>query len=172
MKPWLRLTLIMMSVGGGFTGFALTFQVLQSGLSSHTEPPLNLLIMGIFLLLNAGVAASGLLFVHDPGCTRPLAASLAIQVPWISSSFLTYRFASGLELVLSATGPEKGEDFAFHFAWKCFIGSSWSFSISQEHPVGFGINLVAFALLIFLWRSARTLVPTTAGGPDLSRLGL
>jgi hypothetical protein len=101
MKPWLRLTLITISVGGGFTGFALTFQALQSGLSSHTEPLLNLLIMGIFLLLNAGVAASGLLFVHDPECTRPLAASLAIQVPWISSPFLTYRFASGLELILS-----------------------------------------------------------------------
>jgi hypothetical protein len=150
-----------MTVGGGFTGFALTFQALLSGLSSHTEPPLNLLIMGIFLLLNAGVAASGLLFVHDSRSTLPLVASLAIQVPWISSPLLTYRFATGLEFVLNATGPEKGEEFTLHFAWKCFVGSSWSLSVSQQHPIGVGINLWALAMLILLRRSIRTPAPTT-----------
>jgi len=141
MKTWLRLALITTTVGGGFTGFVLTFQTLQSGLRSRSEPSLNLLIMGVFLLLNAGVAASGLLFVHDSHYTRPLIASLAIQVPWVSSALLTYWFATGLLFVVSAAGPEKGEDLAFHFGWKCFVGSSWSFSISDGHPLGFGVNI-------------------------------
>jgi hypothetical protein len=166
MKLWLRLTLITMTVGGGFAGFVLTFQTLQSGLTSHSQPPLNLLIMGIFLLLNAGVTVSGLLFVCDPHRTNPLIAALALQVPWISSSLIAYKFATGFELVLSVSGPAKGEDLAFHLGWAFFLGSSWSLSVSQEQQFGLGVNVWALTMLVLLWRSVR--MPLSVVQPTIS----
>jgi hypothetical protein len=159
MKTWLRLTLITMTVGGGFAGLALTFQALLSGITSHNQPFSNLLIMGIFLLLNAGVTVSGLLFVYDAHRYEPLIAAIAIQVPWISSSLIAYRFATGFELVLSVNGPAKGEDLAFHLGWAFFLGSSWSLSFSQEHQFGLGINVWALTMLVLLWRSVRMPAP-------------
>lgn len=166
MKPWLRLTLITMTVGGGFAGFAITFQTLQTGLTSHNQPILNLLLMGIFLVLNAGVTFSGLLFVYDPHRTSLLFAALAIQIPSISSSLIAYRFATGFELVVSIKGPAKGEDLAFHLGSNFFLGSSWSLSFSSEHQFGLGINVVALIMLVLLRRSGR--MPLLAGQPEIS----
>ena len=60
MKPWLRLTLITMTVGGGFAGFVSTLQSLFNSLRAST---LNLLLTVVFMGLYAFVTASGLLFV-------------------------------------------------------------------------------------------------------------
>lgn len=155
MKPWLRLTLITMTVGGGFTGVVVTFQALQSGLTSHDQSVVNLLAMGCFLLLNTGVTVSGLLFVCDPSSTNGLFAVLAMQVPWISSSLIAYRFATGFQLVLSINGPAKGEDLAFHLGWAFLLGSSWSWSILQERQFGLGANVWALTMIVLLWRSAQ-----------------
>src|ERR1017187_2883994 len=48
MKMWLRLTLITMTVGGGFTGAVLTFQSL---VNSQGQRFPNLLVMAVFLVL-------------------------------------------------------------------------------------------------------------------------
>jgi len=159
MNLWLRLTLITMTVGGGFTGLAATCHALQSSFNSHSQTPLNLLMMGVFLVLNAGVIASGLLFVCDPHRTNPLLAALAVQIPWISSYLIAYRFATGFELVLSVNGPAKGEDLAFHLGWAFFLGTSWSLSFSQEHQFGLGVNVWALTMFVLLWRSVRTPLP-------------
>jgi hypothetical protein len=79
MKPWLRLTLITATVGGGFTGIAVTVQAL---LNPQNQSPL--LLMGFFLALFTYVTVSGLIFVQNPERKRPLIAALAIQIPWIS----------------------------------------------------------------------------------------
>lgn len=156
MKTWLRLTLITMTVGGGFTGVVFTVVGLHSYFSSQNQKPFNLLVLLLFLMLNAGVTASGLLFVHDPRRTQLLVAALAIQVPRISSPLVAYKFATGLEFVLSVGGPAKAEDPGVHLGWNFFFGSSWAFSFLQEHPFSVGINLSALAMLILLVRSART----------------
>ena len=91
MKLWLRLLFITITVGGGFTGFVLTFQSL---FNSPHQRPLNVLLTIIFLALNAYVFVSGLLFVRDEQRTRPVMAALAIQIPWISSPLMVYKFAS------------------------------------------------------------------------------
>src|SRR5689334_8995854 len=101
MKTWLRLALITMTVGGGFTGIVLTL-----GLLFHSEDPglLHLVLIIVFLALYIFVVASGLLFVCDPQRTRPLLAALAVQVPWISTPLIVYKFAAGLHTVV-AVGP-------------------------------------------------------------------
>jgi uncharacterized membrane protein YidH (DUF202 family) len=142
MKAWLRWALVLTTVGGGFAGFAFALQEMFSGAGSSGLP--NKIGMAALLLLYAGVTASGLLFVNDTRRKKVLMAALAIQVPWIFSSYVTYRFSAGLETVLGVTGFNRWEDLAFH--WTLFLGSRSSFSILQEHPLGLGINGLATAI--------------------------
>jgi hypothetical protein len=156
MKTWLRLTLITVTVGGGFTGLAAT---VQSLCNSQSQPPLNLLLIAVFLALYAYVTVSGLMFVHDPQGTRPLIAALAIQIPWISSPLIVYKFAAGFHAALAVGGGLDAE---------ARLGCFFKFSLFEENPWRIGVNLFALAILILLCRSVRTptsIVSSTASAP-------
>lgn len=85
MKPWLRLALITMTVGGGFTGVVVNLQALfNSPGASILKLVLDLIFMGLYVF----VCVSGLMFVHNPSRRGPLVAALAVQIPWISSSLI------------------------------------------------------------------------------------
>jgi hypothetical protein len=150
MKPWLRLTLITMTVGGGFAGFVSTLQSLFNSLRAST---LNLLLTVVFMGLYAFVTASGLLFVHDPTRTGPLLAALAIQIPAISSSVIVYKFAAGLETFVSVGGSEQKNAMGVHFDWDLLLGGSWRFALQQDNPLRVGVNVAALAFLLLLWRT-------------------
>jgi hypothetical protein len=139
MSTWLRLTLITITVGGGFTGVALTAQLL---FSPQVTGPALLAICVVFLLLHVFVLVSGLLFVHNPARIMPLVVALAIQIPYLSSPLVTYRFADGLfgGVGIAETGA---------FGW-IRLGSDWQFYLLQPLPWGVGINLVAVAVLAAL----------------------
>jgi hypothetical protein len=157
MKTWLRWTLVTMTVGGGFTGVVVSLSAFQSFFGSQGQaPPGSFLQMAVFLVLNSYVTVSGLLFVQDPRRTHPLMAALAIQVPWISSAIIAYRFAAGIELVLSVNGPTNAADSVFRLGYAYFLGSSCELSLLQEHPFSLGVNLWALALLLLLWRSSQS----------------
>src|SRR5687767_6635220 len=98
MSTWLRLTLVTMTVGGGFTGVAITVQGWQPAreVGGGTTA-----VLAAFLVLYAFVLASGLLLVHDPRRTRPVAAALALQVPMVSSPVITYQLTAGLHATVS-----------------------------------------------------------------------
>ena len=152
MTTWLRLTLITITIGGGFHGSVLTFQSLFDSLG---QKPLILIIKAIFLSLYAYVTISGLLFVNNPQRTRPLLAALAIQIPWISSPVIVYKFATALQAVLSIGSPEKAGYFGLRLGSEFFLGSSWQFALLQENPWRIGINVFALLLFMLLWRSRR-----------------
>ena len=162
MKPWIRLTLVAMTVGGGFAGFAFT---LQSLLSSLSAPILNIALTLIFLGLYGFVVVSGLMFVHDARRTDLLVAALAIQIPSISSSVFTYRFAAGLEAVVSIGQPESANLLGVHFGWNLLIGASWNVAFHGDHPLIFGVNCGALGMLLLLLRaqqpSPNMVAPTT-----------
>jgi hypothetical protein len=151
MKPWIRLTLIVMTVGGGFSGFARTLEALFDSSGAST---LNLLFKVVFLGLYAFVAASGLLFVQDPTRTGTLRAALAIQIPFISSPFIVYKFAAGLAAFLSFGSPE-GENTGLYIGWELRLGSFWSFYLQQDKPLRIGVNLAALAILVSLWAAVQ-----------------
>ena len=98
MKTWLRLTLITMTVGGGFAGVLLT---LSSLFNSQSRGVTYLIFVVGFLAMFLFVMASGLLFVHDPRRVRPLLAALTMQTPWISTPLLVYKFAAEFHLAVS-----------------------------------------------------------------------
>ena len=145
MQPWLRLTLITMTVGGGFTGVAIT---LQSILNAHNQPPIQcLLIMG-FLGLFAFVTVSGLLFVQNPQRIGPMIVALALQIPWVSSPLIAYKFAAGFQVCAARIGGR--------FFGGVSLGSDFQIAFFQKLPWGGGINFFAMALLILLAGSVRT----------------
>lgn len=151
MKSWLRLTLITMTVGGGFTGFVLTFQSLTN---SPGQSPINLLIIAVFLAAYAYVTIAGLIFVHDAQRTRPLFVALAIQIPWFSSPIIVYRFAAGLLAVLSVGGPSEAGTFGLKLGANALLGCSFRFQIAQENPWSIGINFFPLVMLVLLRRSS------------------
>jgi hypothetical protein len=159
MKPWIRLTLITMTVGGGFAGFAGT---LQSLFHSSGASTLNLVLMVVFMGLYVFVAASGLLFVHDPTRTGPLLAALAIQIPSISSSIIVYKFAAGLEAFIIIGSTERERTIGAYLGWDLLLGSSWRFAVQHDNPLRVGVNVAALAILALLWQTLR---PATAMTP-------
>ena len=138
MKPWLRLTLVTMTVGGGFAGVAGT---LQSLFNSPGASALNLMLILVFLGLYVFVIISGLLFVHDPTRTGLLLAALAIQIPSISSSLVVYKFAAGLEAFINVGGLGKDSTTGAHLDWNLLLGSSWRFAFQQSNSRALGSML-------------------------------
>jgi hypothetical protein len=152
MRIWLRLILITMAVGGGFTGFVAT---LQSLFASLGQSPLYLFLTAVAIGLYAFVFVSGLIFVHDPGRTKPLSLALAIQIPWVSSPFLTYKFAAGSEAVLSIGSIEEGR-VGVHLGTNTLLGSTFAFNLLGADRWIIGVNLVALTFLVLLLKSVRT----------------
>ena len=146
MRSWLRLTLLTMTIGGGFCGIATTWQLL---FSPQIQGPGLATICAAFLLLNTFVLTSGLLFVNNPQKTMPLVISLALQVPMVSSPIIAYQVVTGLGVV---TGMSDGNLFA-----TVRLGSLWEFYLLQQHPWGIGLNLVPIFLLVAMrWSIIRS----------------
>jgi hypothetical protein len=155
-----------MTVGGGFTGVVVTLQSLFASLS---QSPLYLLLTAVGVALYAFVFVSGLIFVHDPHRTKPLSVAFAIQIPWITSPFLTYKFAAGSEAALSIGNLEEGK-VGVHLGTDTLLGSAFTLKLNllQEGRWIIGVNLVALTIFVLLLRSVQTRAPgvqTSSGAP-------
>jgi len=144
MNTSLRLTLITLTVGGGFTGIAITSQALFSG---QVKEPALLVICGVFITLYVYVLIAGLILAHNPRRTKPLIVALALQILLISSPIVSYRFGAGLVMNV-------GLNLNGAFWWFRF-GADWQFVLLQRFPWGIGINLVPIGLLAAIAWSGR-----------------
>lgn len=146
-------------------GVVLTLHAFESLWSPQTPQLGRLSVLTLFLLLNAGITASGILFVQKAGRTSPLLVALAIQIPSISSRFFAYKFAAGIGIVFSIMHQPK-TDMPIRVGLEMFYGNWWTFSLFQKHPFSLGINLCALTMLILLWRATNTKVerPTQKTG--------
>jgi hypothetical protein len=144
MRTWLRLTLVTVTVGGGFTGVALMLQSLLTAGGHPPQPMANYVLMSVFFALFAFVTVSGLVFVHDARRIKPLIVALGIQVPWVSSPLLVYKFTAGFETCVAV-----GIIGNFYGGFQ--LGSNYQFSYFQwQSPWGVGVNLFALAILVLL----------------------
>ena len=148
MKHWLRLLLILLTVGGGFCGFAITWQSLCNVLKSSGNNPVNIILLVIFLALYGLAVASGLVFSQDQRKSAFLFASLILQIPWVSSPVFSYRFTAGLHATVGVVGG--------NWIGGISLGSDWQCALFQQAPWGFGLNLFAVFMLILLAQSVRT----------------
>jgi hypothetical protein len=150
MKTWLRLTLITMTVGGGFLGVVVITPRLFTWGNDGFQ--LSFAIFLVFLGLYVFVVASGLVFVADPRKTQLLVWALAMQIPWVSSPLLIYRMAAGAYVTVTAGQTEDSGRIGFHLFWT--LGSNFQcYLLKQAAPWSLGVNFVALALLILLVRS-------------------
>jgi hypothetical protein len=157
MKSWLRLTLITVTVGGGFTGVALTLQLFLR----PSQPLAYYLLMLAFLALFAFITVSGLVFVQNPQRADLLIVSLGLQIPWVSSPIIAYKLAAGFQVCIALIGGR--------FAGGFRLGSDFQINVFQRLPWGAGVNLFALALLVLLLQATR--VPYKAFQPTSAALG-
>src|SRR5689334_18670892 len=129
MKPGLKLVIVTLTVGGGFTGFAVALQGLSRGSNSGGSDS-GLLFLA-FACLYAYVVVSGLVLVLDNRMV-PAIIALALQVPWVSSPLFAYRFSAGFHATAGFLG--RNPQFGFN------IGSDWICSVAQNAPSGGGVN--------------------------------
>jgi hypothetical protein len=148
-KTWLRLTLITMTVGGGFTGVALTFLSLQT--QQNRDLP-NLETLASFFALYCYVIGSGLVLVRDPQKTRPIMIAFAAQIPRISSPVIAYNFCAGAEAFFDVKVAPPGLRLGGELL---VFGSRCHFSMLREAPWSLGVNYFALVMLVLLWRAVR-----------------
>lgn len=140
MNPWLRRLYIILTVGGGFTGVAVTLQVFLS--FDESDWMIDVLYLGSIGLYTYGIFA-GLRFAENERDKKHLILFYWLQVPWISSPILGYRFTSGFHL----SGIFIERDLKGFFR----IGSDWQFNIvNTSLPWGIGLNIFALIMVLIL----------------------
>jgi hypothetical protein len=139
MKTWLRLLLVTMTVGGGFTRVILSSQLIFSPQAQNAG---YLIIMLIFILLYLFILVSGLIFVQNPNRTGLLFVSLGIQIPVIHSPIISYQLTSGFSFIPGV--GSNGLSFDLRF------GNTFYLYFFKGPPWGVRLNFVALILLLFL----------------------
>ncbi len=141
---WFRWMILVLTIGGGFTGLALIVQ----GIFQLQTKQLPYSFMYIpFLVLYGLTIVSGLLFADDPRNTILLKISLASQILTFSSPILTYGFSAGLRAGVGILNSRFIAGFNF--------GSDFQISYLQARPWGIGVNVFAITVLLLLLRYTR-----------------
>ncbi|HUU16910.1 MAG TPA: hypothetical protein VMW72_07170 [Sedimentisphaerales bacterium] len=142
MNKWIKYLLIVLEVGGGFTGISTMFLLQQWNTSTYRYFWWVFSIYVVFLFLFGIVA--GLALVERPQLGAALSAVYqAFQIPVVSSPLLTYEFYSGLQL---GFGLAKG-GLAFFVKY----GARFALQLSMSAaPWSIGVNALALALFVYL----------------------
>jgi hypothetical protein len=160
MRTWLRLTLVAITVGGGFPLVFGMYEAFRSDLIWNS--PATVALLCIMAGVAIFVTVSGLLFVHDPRCIRPMQFAIALQIPWFSSPWFAYKMVYGLSLIaflgekspngnipgLQVGGPNGYIGYQPEFGTSFFVTFAHS-------PFGIGINLIAVLLILMIRSSVR-----------------
>jgi hypothetical protein len=150
MKPWLRLLLVLLTVGGGFAGATFT------SVAFFRAQGASAFLSFVGFVLYLFITTSGLLFVHDAKHTAPLAISLGLQVPWLSNALFTYVLKAGCALTIGLVGDSANLSLKFETLW---LGSEIEMTMHPEPPWVLGVNLVPLVLLLLLWQARKAAKP-------------
>lgn len=140
-RPWRYPLLTIFTIGGGTAGAMSCIGVLRSAGSVR-----NAIAIVVLLMLYVFGIVAGLAFTKS-GTTssRWVRAFLLVQVPLISSPFITFNFSALASYVISVTLGH----LAVHFSW--LLGSDWAIALFQAgSEVTVGVNVVPLLLLPLL----------------------
>lgn len=146
MRTWLRLVLVTVTVGGGFSGLSVLTDpeaVAVSG-SSDWVVAFNAAFAAFYFF----VLVSGLLFVYNPNLQLPLIIALAIQVPVVLSSIVTFQLAAGAYAAVGLTEPGA-------ILLTCRAGSQSQLSFAQPHSWAIAVNVIPAILLVAIWQARK-----------------
>jgi hypothetical protein len=162
MKTWSRWVLLVLTIGGGFMGLALTVQAL---FRQVTGDFFFYLIGTVAIAFYIFVIVSGLLFAENPKRLAPLRVAFLLQIPWVSSPVLVYGLSAGFRVTAGFGLSDARFSAGFRF------GSDFDLFILGRHPWFVGINIFAVLILVLLSRYARlsktTSEPATAANQNL-----
>jgi len=149
MNVWFRRLLLILTIGGGFVGVARTIQFF-----SHVDKVIAYVVLLAFVCLYGYGIFLGVKLSEGPAPLRHLRVYFGLQIPFISSPIVAYRFATGFQTTIAITQSGLGWDVRF-------LGSEGQFAILSQEPWGVGINVIALAI-VFLLYSRLALVPEDA----------
>ena len=149
MNVWFRRLLLILTIGGGFVGVARTIQFF-----SHVDKVIAYVVLLAFVCLYGYGIFLGVKLSEGPAPLRHLRVYFGLQIPFISSPIVAYRFATGFQTTIAITQSGLGWDVRF-------LGSEGQFAILSQEPWGEGINVVALAI-VFLQYSPLAVVPEDA----------
>lgn len=155
MKTWLRLIVVLMTVGGGSIGFTLAHRLFDGPIKGGS---LGVVIAIILMAMYAFVVAAGLLLVYDSRRIGPVLVAFALQIPWISCPAFEYHFAAGLNAVITLGPIRATQSLLSIFELRGPLGTAFLVSLgtsSRDGPWRIGINLVAAILFVLSWLSVR-----------------
>jgi FtsH-binding integral membrane protein len=161
MKPWLRRLHIILTIGGSFTGAVLT---LQGFFTTKEANPLLYAMYVCFIGLYVYGIIAGLRFAEKEEDKKSLIVFYWLQVPWISSPIIGYRFTSGFHI----SGAFIGDKMSGFFR----LGSDWQFNLFQAIPWGVGLNIFALVMVLLLMKKKEPIQPpqTTTGSSAPGRV--
>jgi hypothetical protein len=151
MNVWFRRLLLVLTIGGGFVGLILTMPFF----SSADKVVAYLMLLAFIGLYGYGIFA-GFKLSEDSASLKHLRLYFSLQIPFISSPLIAYRFCSGFQATVAIIEPGLKWDFR--------LGSEWQFAILTSHPWGCGVNFVAL-IVVFLLYSRLAGVPKEGQPP-------
>lgn len=141
MKLWLRRLHLVLTIGGGFAGMVITLQAIFTAKGAN---PMFYVVLGTFVCLYGYGVFAGVRFAETPGDKTHLAIFYWLQVLWISSPLIVYRFASGFHVSGAILGGQ--------LAGFLRVGSDWQFSLLKAAPWGIRLNVFALVMAISAMR--------------------
>src|SRR5580765_4473399 len=138
MNIWLRRLLLILLIGGGFAGLALITEFVFQPI----KPIARIAMLG-FICAYCYSIFIGLKLSEGTASLNYVRLYYALQIPFLSSPIITYRFGSGLQVTLAII--ESG------LTSSCRLGSEFQFAIGSSAPWGIGINFVGLAILLLLY---------------------
>jgi hypothetical protein len=138
MNRWFRRLLVVLTIGGGFVGVALTSQFFH-----QTNKVIAYIMLLAFVTLYGYGIFIGLKVSEGRASLRHLRFYFGLQIPFISSPLIVYQFCSGLHGTVAIIQSR--------LTWGCRLGSESQFAILSSAPWGIGINFVALAIVFLLY---------------------
>ena len=150
MQKLLRYLLLSLTIGGGYLGVAATTDVLMTSGQSY---PLLPWVLSAFFAFYGCAILTGLRLADRIAQPVLLPLVFLIQVPWVSSSLVTFSVTSGLHFTVF---------YSDRFSLLYAFGSEWTFSMGDRAPTGFGINFFALAMALVALALRRHKLPGSA----------
>ena len=152
-KTWVRLTIVLFTVGGGFAGVAAALVALRE--EAVRQDPNRFASAFVPMIAFSLVTLGGLLYVYNPKRTFLPRVSLGAQIIRVTGPYGVFKFLSGAGLyIFFAIGPLEG-DISKHISWTADVGSELTIAHSDGPPVTIEVNLIALFLFLAL-RALRT----------------
>jgi hypothetical protein len=140
--------LLILTIGGGFVGLLLT-----APFFFHVDKVVAYIALLAFVGLYGWGIFLGVRLSEGSASLRDLRFYFALQIPFISSPVIEYRFATGFQVTIAMIQSGLRCD------WR--LGSEGQLGISSQAPWGIGINIVAVAIVLLLY-SRFAVVPQDA----------